>query len=346
MNTKLEIKKLYDSLNAKEQEDLLEALIREKKVGDLFEKEIAELQENKIHTCPHCQSEKIMGWGSQNGKPRYKCSSCKKTFNPLTGTAISSIKKLSLFKSYIHHMDNESSLRKAAKELGISLKTSFIWRHKILAALEDDDKTKMDGIVETDEAFFLISEKGSKNLERKARKRGGKAQKPGTSMEQVNVLVGNNREGNKHLSVCNLGRISQADIERVYADKISKNAILCSDSNKAYTAWCRENGITHKAINASKKQYIKEKIFHIQHVNNDIMLLKQWLEYKFHGVSTRYLQNYLNWNRYKIKLKNSIMSENIWIKEILSRNDTILKYKTNLVRYQTLKSELYYPLFS
>lgn len=346
MDTKLEIRKLYDSLSSQEQNELLETLVHEKKVSDLFNTEITEQQANKIHSCPHCKSEKIIGWGSQKGKPRYKCTSCNRTFNPLTGTALSYIKKLSEFRSYIHQMDKESSLRDAAKELGISLPTSFNWRHKILSALEDDSSSKMHDIVEADEAFFLISDKGSKELECEARKRGGKAKQPGTSKEQVNVLVGNNREGNKHLSVSNLGRISQADLDRVFTNKISKNAILCSDSNKAYTAWCNQHEIEHKAINASKKQYVKERVFHIQHVNNDIMQLKQWLEFKFHGVATRYLQNYLKWNRYKHKLKNSINSESIWIKEILKNNDTILKFKTNIIRYQTLKDELYYPLFT
>ena len=71
----------------------------------------------------------------------------------------------------------------------------------------------MTGIVEADEAFVLLSDKGSRVWERaekglpaatdppdrKARKRGGKAAKRGLSHEQVPVLVAADRSGT---SVC------------------------------------------------------------------------------------------------------------------------------------------------
>jgi hypothetical protein len=47
----------------------------------------------------------------------------------------------------------------------------------------------MNGIVETDEMYFLESFKGQCHLPRVARKRGGKATKRGTSKEQIPVLV-------------------------------------------------------------------------------------------------------------------------------------------------------------
>jgi hypothetical protein len=43
--------------------------------------------------------------------------------------------------------------------------------------------TKLQGIVEADETFFLYSEKGKRNLTRKPRTRGGKAEKCGLSAE-------------------------------------------------------------------------------------------------------------------------------------------------------------------
>ena len=48
---------------------------------------------------------------------------------------------------------------------------------------------KLRGIVEADETFVLSSRKGERNLDRKARRRGGKASKRGLSHEQVPVLV-------------------------------------------------------------------------------------------------------------------------------------------------------------
>jgi len=54
---------------------------------------------------------------------------------------------------------------------------------------------KLRGIVEADETFVLSTRKGERNLDRKARRRGGKASKRGLSHEQVPVLVAADRSG-------------------------------------------------------------------------------------------------------------------------------------------------------
>ena len=54
------------------------------------------------------------------------------------------------------------------------------------------------------------------------------------------------------------------------------------------------NEIEHHAIRADLKQFVKQKVYHVQHVNAIDSRLKKWLEYQFGGVSTKYLQNYLN----------------------------------------------------
>ena len=54
---------------------------------------------------------------------------------------------------------------------------------------------KLTGIVEADETCVPESRKGARNLERKARRRGGKASKRGLSDEQVPVLVVADRSG-------------------------------------------------------------------------------------------------------------------------------------------------------
>ena len=41
--------------------------------------------------CPHCDGDDIRPWGRAGGKPRYRCASCRKTFNPLTGTPLSGL---------------------------------------------------------------------------------------------------------------------------------------------------------------------------------------------------------------------------------------------------------------
>ena len=46
-------------------------------------------------------------------------------------------------------------------------------------------------------------------------------------------------------------------------------------------------------------------MYHIQHVNSTHNRLKKWIDNVFWGVSTKYLQQYLNWFRMKDILKES-----------------------------------------
>ena len=95
------------------------------------------------------------------------------------------------------------------------------------------------------------------------------------------------------------------DIERAIGQRVSKETILCSDSHVSYKGFAIDNEIEHHAIRADLKQYVKQKIYHVQHVNAIDSRLKKWIEYQFGGVSTKYLQKYLNWFKAKEKLKES-----------------------------------------
>jgi len=177
--------------------------------------EIKKTQQQKdIFTCPHCRSEKVIGYGNYKGRKRYKCKTCKKTFNDLTGTSVSHIHKKEEWNLYMKCLAANLSLREAAKQVGISFRTSFMWRHKIIGAFKDVGCTKLEGIVEGDETFFLYSEKGNKSIkERAPRKRGGKAEKAGINNEHVAVIVSTDRNKRPIIEVAGRGRISASQIE-------------------------------------------------------------------------------------------------------------------------------------
>lgn len=255
-------------------------------------------QEREKFMCPHCSSEEILGHGNYNGRKRYKCKVCKKTFNDLTGTSVSCIHKKEEWKSYINCIANNLTLREAAKKVGVSFRTSFLWRHKIIGAFKDVGCTKLEGIIEGDETFFLYSEKGNKSIEgRNPRKRGGKASKAGINNEHVAVLVSTDRNKKSIIEVACRGRITTNQIETCLGKWIGENAsVLCSDSHRSYEKFATDNHLRHVKINASKGQHVKDKVYHIQNINNIHHLLKDWVK-QFNGVSSGYLQNYMNWFR-------------------------------------------------
>jgi len=255
-------------------------------------------QEKEKFTCPHCSSEEIVGHGNYMGRKRYKCKTCKKTFNDLTGTSVSCIHKKDEWKSYLQCIANNLTLRESAKQVGISYRTSFLWRHKIIGAFKDVGCTKLEGIIEGDETFFLYSEKGNKTIEgRNPRKRGGKASKAGINNDHVAVLVSTDRNKQPIIEVACRGRITSNQIEECLGKWIGENAtVLCSDSHRSYEKFAKDKQLKHVKINSSKGQHVKDKVYHIQNINNIHHLLKDWVK-QFNGVSSGYLQNYMNWFR-------------------------------------------------
>jgi hypothetical protein len=98
--------------------------------------------------------------------------------------------------------------------------------------------------------------------------------------------------------------ISENNLTEVLKGKIVSESILCSDSHPSYVAFAKSNKIEHKTIRAKDKKYIKEGKYPIQHVNHSAKELKEWLAI-LNGVSTKYLQNYLNWFSVKKRLNNA-----------------------------------------
>ena len=261
---------------------------------------------NKQIGCPHCKSHNYYRYGKDKGSARFKCKECKRTFTEHTGTWLAGIHKKELVNDYIELMHQNKSLDKIKKELQINKKTAFDWRHKILASLEESKKTSFNGIVESDETFFLQSDKGRKELDRAARKRGGHSSTRGISKDQVAVIVTADRKGALDMKVATLGRISKYDIDKAIGNRIEKDSILCSDGHVSYKGFAKDNNLSLVVLRADLKQYVKNKIYHIQNVNSIHNRLKKWIDSTFWGVSTKYLQNYLNWYRVQEAFKNSL----------------------------------------
>jgi transposase-like protein len=302
---KAELKKALLSLSLWERKALLSEIEKETSLHIPILSKRRDLFNNKAGVCPYCNSKKYRKHGIDKGCQRYYCKECKRTFTEYTGTWLSGIHKKELIGDYMKLMEKELSLDKIKKALRINKKTAFDWRHKVLSGYERIDTGLFKGITESDDTFFLESSKGKKVTDRDPRKRGGKASHRGISDEQVAVIVTADRGSEVDLSVATLGRIKKIDIVRAIGDRVSGETILCSDSHVSYKGFALDKKIEHHAIRANLKEYVKQKIYHVQHVNSIDSRLKKWLEYQFNGVSTKYLQKYLNWFKAKEKLKSS-----------------------------------------
>jgi transposase-like protein len=244
--------------------------------------------------CPHCSCNRLYLWGKSNDLQRYRCRECKHTFNALTHTPLSGLRHKEKWLDYEQAMTQGLSIRKAAMICSITKNTSFKWRHRFLRVPATHQAEQMTGIVEADETFFLESLKGQRNIGRSPRKRGGKASQRGTSKEHTAVLVVRDRHGETADFV--LQGVSADQIEPVLKPLLNKDLILCTDGARAYISIAKHAGVMHKPVNIAAGIRVVDGVYHIQNVNAYDSRLKQWMV-KFHGVATRYLENYLGWHR-------------------------------------------------
>lgn len=255
--------------------------------------------------CPYCHAgaNSLHPWGQSHGLPRYRCHACGRTCNPLSGTPLARLRKREEWLRYGQALIDGVSVRAAARRCRIDKNTAFLWRQRFLQQAARHRATHESGIVEADETFFLESFKGQRHLPRPARRRGGVGRTRGTSPDQIAILVVRDRSG--QTADFRLAKLDAPHVIAVLRPLVDPDAILCSDGANVYKTFARETGIAHRPINVQQGIRVLDGVFHIQNVNAYDSRLKTWMR-RFHGVATKYLENYLGWRRLLERYRDSI----------------------------------------
>ena len=270
--------------------------------------------------CPHCTGTQVSSWGSAHGLRRYRCRGCGRSFNALTGTPLARLRRKQVWLGFAAALQQTLSVRKAAKACDVAVSTAFRWRHRFLATPTACKPAQLSGIVEADETFFRRSYKGLRRWTdpaaaapaRPARRRGAPTGRRGTPLdEQVPVLIVRDRQ--KATSDAVLDNLSAQAIGTHLVPLLAQDALLCTDTGRAYGVIARQAGLRHEPINIAAGERVRDKVFHIQNVNAYDSRLKAWMR-PFNGVATRYLQNYLGWRRMIEGLAKTINPTAILIK--------------------------------
>ena len=322
MKTKEKIKQLFSELPNNSQTELLDELLQTQELQGtilaIAQEEVSEKRKNK--PCPHCASKKVYKRGKQNGVQMYQCNECKKWYSETTGTPLYDIKLKSKWQSYLRCMEQGMPIKKIAKELNICIQTSFDWRHKILSSLEQFVPTTLSDEIECDELELPLNNKGSKTLDRAPRKRGNdfKRNKGKEDITVVQVVAAVERKGNKYLKAVESKRLSKEEITKALEGKLSQNATLITDKHPSYRAFAKANpSIKHKRLLAKEHVDKTDKSIHLQKVNNVHTQLRKFLS-PFNGVSSKYLQNYLNWYAYADEIKSNKETLKQWFLAIMT----------------------------
>jgi transposase-like protein len=276
------------------------------------------------YKCPHCGSNKICKNGFLHNKyQQFKCHNCNKNYSIRTNTIFCKSKKnIQLWQEYIELFSQGLSLRKIVEKMdnSISLPTAFYWRHKILKVLSninDDGNNKLGGIVEADETFFEESQKGSRKMTRKPRKRGYSSY-IGDKKTKICVLTAIDRNKASFTKPVGFGGLEKDDIILLQRHLI-KDSILITDGNRTYR---NLNNVKLKSLKFGKPE---NKVYHLNNINSFHSHLKKFM-IRFNGVATKYLDYYVSYfqsMKSKIDVFNMILNSNLQYGVVDIRNKRV-----------------------
>lgn len=88
--------------------------------------------------CRHCDATEVWRWGrADNGRQRWRCCDCRRTFSANTGTALARLRKPGLFARLLADMaaPKPLSCRGLAEQLNVDRMTVWHWRRKAMCLL-------------------------------------------------------------------------------------------------------------------------------------------------------------------------------------------------------------------
>ena len=270
----------------------------------------------RTRTCPRCSSHNVVLHGmDKNARQRFKCRACRRTYNILTGTPMARARKPEKWGTYLGFMADHMSVRGiVAAGIGVHHVTVWRWRHRFLAAAANDNTALLSGIIEADVTCFRQSFKGDRGwqngrppVNRAARPRawGATRRRRGPPDKPVPVMTALDTGGGIYEAILP----SPAGIEAALTGRIAAGSLLCSRGAAAYANVADRAGAEHRVIQrptitpyAGKTdpelaQPRRQGRLGLGRVHAHHRRLKTFIDGRCRGVATKYLANYLGWNR-------------------------------------------------
>lgn len=296
---------------------------------------------NGYSACPICGSIHIKKNGKdKHGNQRYYCKDCHKSFNNKTNTLLSwSHLTLDQWRLFIDLEISRMTLKEEAYYLGVSQLTCFYMRHKLYhSTSEIMDSQVLSGEVEIDTDYLKINLKGTKpeNMPRRSKKRGKRTKQKGkqsrlrgVSHHQVSVICAVDDTDHMMMKVTGLGSES-FEKYKSHESRFKDVKEFISDSKSCIQQFANYLGTFNNKIPTSPagKKYLTKDGKSLGAVNQmmqeveDLIILKK-------GISTRYLQGYLDFN---------LLRKQIGYK--YERNEMTEKILEMVIRKESFKNEM------
>ena len=259
--------------------------------------------------CPHCGGTRFIKYGFKDGKQRYLCKDCNKSFLESSGTLMSSCRLTEdQIRELIECEVEGLSLKEEAHRSGLTETTCFNFRHRLYSMADHRmAELVLSGQVEVDATYTRINLAGTRpeKMPRISKKRGKKAKLVGefkalrgVSHHKICIVTAVDENDNILYRVSGLGQENLEKYEQ-YSDQFSGTTMVISDSNDGIKKFTEALKVTHDVIpvEGDKKRYTTPLGNSLGDVNQVHQTLKNLVRVK-HGVSTRHLPGYLAWISY------------------------------------------------
>lgn len=261
--------------------------------------------------CPHCK--KVTKHHRDKKRPSYACQYCGHHEHPLRGTIFEgSATSLRLWFYGIYLMASTRcgiSAKQLERELGVTYKTAWRMFNKMRSLLSQDDDMEFAGIVEADEVFIGgkakwrsrgLPEGNQKAYERKTPVLGLAQRIPGAPGQiKASVLKGTG-----------VGHLLPAVTKRVLP-----GSMVYTDEWPTYKG-LKKQGYKHARVRHSENVYVSGDV-HTNTIEGFFSLLQRGISGVYHGVSTRWLQSYLD--EYTFRYNNRMATGRGMFDAFLSR---------------------------
>lgn len=264
---------------------------------------------SKVKSCPHCQSNNFIKYGSYKSIPRFMCNSCGRTFSVRTKTPWYYSKKPDdYWRRFINLLMSNETLMTCADTLKINVATAFYWRHKVLSAI----KFTTDVDVLSNHAFimnYFIKEsfKGTNHAPMMPREKLWVAMSVDTSENTI------------ALPYCKSTWNKEKFAEIVWT-KIESKAYISTSGNRYITAFaCGHN----KNLKMPEEYVNQEEVLRFLWTYKNIMS-------RTHGIATKYLNQYFALA--KILYSNIRFNDSSIFEAVCNTKGYIKSYNINKLR--------------
>lgn len=293
----------------------------EQKHGPQSYDEIRLIDNLEVNKCPYCRDENIIKFGYNSHHIQiFKCKSCNRKFNPLTGTIFANHKiAISEWNEFIIHLTQYHSIKSSAIDNRNDTRTGRYWLKKIFIALKSyNSDVKLEDTIYIDEKYFPLTPSQTMIKESGKKYRG-------LSRNKLCVFTALD---SKHLIlvVNGIGKPSMKRIWESLGNHIKENSTIIDDEEKTHNYLTDRLNLTRISYNAKQLHGLKDKENPLNPINTVYRYLNAFI--RSHGAYDRKeLQDWLNLFMFIYERKGNPAKVSHDLLKLLFETKIVYKYR-------------------